>query len=42
MNLLPVSVIEPEDVSIVAWLLSDEARYVTGVSLPIDAGFTVK
>jgi NAD(P)-dependent dehydrogenase (short-subunit alcohol dehydrogenase family) len=22
----------------VAWLLSDEARYVTGVSLPVDAG----
>jgi len=31
--------IEPQDVSeAVLWLLSDEARYVTGVVLPIDAG----
>jgi NAD(P)-dependent dehydrogenase (short-subunit alcohol dehydrogenase family) len=31
--------IGPEDVAdAVAWLLSDEARYVTGVSLPADAG----
>jgi len=42
-NLLPVSVVEPEDVSnAVAWLVSDEARYVTGVNLPVDAGFSVK
>jgi NAD(P)-dependent dehydrogenase (short-subunit alcohol dehydrogenase family) len=26
----------------VAWLVSDEARYVTGVTLPVDAGFLVK
>ena len=26
----------------VAWLISDEARYVTGVTLPVDAGFTVE
>ncbi|GAA0628797.1 mycofactocin-coupled SDR family oxidoreductase [Sporichthya brevicatena] len=44
VNLLPgVAMIEPEDVSAaVAWLASDEARYVTGVALPVDAGFTVK
>jgi NAD(P)-dependent dehydrogenase (short-subunit alcohol dehydrogenase family) len=24
------------------WLCSDEARYVTGVTLPVDAGFTVR
>ena len=24
------------------WLVSDEARYVTGVTLPVDAGFTNK
>jgi NAD(P)-dependent dehydrogenase (short-subunit alcohol dehydrogenase family) len=24
----------------IAWLVSDEARYVTGIALPIDAGFT--
>jgi NAD(P)-dependent dehydrogenase (short-subunit alcohol dehydrogenase family) len=23
----------------VAWLVSDQARYVTGVALPVDAGF---
>lgn len=42
-NLMPVPVIESADISnAVAWLVSDEARYVTGVSLPVDAGFTVK
>jgi SDR family mycofactocin-dependent oxidoreductase len=40
-NKLPdVTVIDPFDVAnAVAWLVSDEARYVTGVSLPVDAGF---
>ena len=38
-NAIPVPAIEPGDVAdAVAWLLSDEARYVTGVSLPVDAG----
>ena len=38
-NLLPVGSIEPSDVSdAVLWLLSDEARYLTGVALPVDAG----
>jgi len=42
-NLMPVPMIEPIDVSnAIAWLVSDEARYVTGVTLPVDAGFTVK
>lgn len=36
---LPVSYIEPQDVAnAVAWLLSDEARYISGVTLPVDAG----
>jgi SDR family mycofactocin-dependent oxidoreductase len=40
-NALPVSMIEASDVSnAVAWLVSDDARYVTGVTLPVDAGFT--
>jgi SDR family mycofactocin-dependent oxidoreductase len=40
-NALPVSMIEPLDVSnAIAWLVSDDARYVTGVALPVDAGFT--
>jgi SDR family mycofactocin-dependent oxidoreductase len=39
MNVLPVPWIDPRDVShAVAWLASDEARYVTGISLPVDAG----
>jgi SDR family mycofactocin-dependent oxidoreductase len=44
LNILPdVPWIEPEDVSeAVVWLCSDAARYVTGISLPIDAGNTVK
>lgn len=39
LNMLPIPWIEPRDVSnAVLWLASDEARYVTGVALPIDAG----
>lgn len=42
-NLMPVQVIEAIDISnAIAWLVSDEARYVTGVTLPVDAGFCVK
>jgi (+)-trans-carveol dehydrogenase/(-)-trans-carveol dehydrogenase len=42
-NVLPVPWIEPKDVSsAVLWLLSDEARYVTGAVLPVDAGYTIK
>lgn len=42
-NLMPVPVIEAIDVSnAIAWLVSAEARYVTGVTLPVDAGFAVK
>ncbi|MDI6627751.1 MAG: mycofactocin-coupled SDR family oxidoreductase [Rhodococcus sp. (in: high G+C Gram-positive bacteria)] len=41
LNALPVPWIEDIDVSNAAlWLASDEARYVTGVALPIDAGAT--
>ena len=40
MNVLPVPWIEPEDVSnAILWLCSSEARYITGVALPVDAGF---
>jgi NAD(P)-dependent dehydrogenase (short-subunit alcohol dehydrogenase family) len=42
-NLMPVPLIEPLDISnAVAWLVSEAARYVTGVTLPVDAGFAVK
>lgn len=42
-NALPVNLVEPEDIAnAAAWLSSDEARYITGVTLPVDAGFTVR
>ena len=43
MNLLPIPWVEPVDISnAVLWLASDESRYVTGVTLPIDAGLLIK
>jgi (+)-trans-carveol dehydrogenase len=43
MNALPVPWIQPGDVSdAVLFLASDEARYITGISLPIDAGAAIK
>ena len=42
-NALPVEVLQPQDIAnAVAWLVSDEARYVTGVTLPVDAGLVNK
>lgn len=42
-NALPVQVLQVEDIAnAVAWLVSDQARYVTGVTLPVDAGFVNK
>jgi SDR family mycofactocin-dependent oxidoreductase len=42
-NALPVQMLEPEDIAnAVAWLVSDAARYITGVALPVDAGFVNK
>jgi SDR family mycofactocin-dependent oxidoreductase len=41
-NALPVEMIEPVDISnAIVWLASDEARYVTGVVLPVDGGVTL-
>jgi SDR family mycofactocin-dependent oxidoreductase len=38
-NALPVAWIDPDDVSrALLWLSSDEARFVTGVAFPVDAG----
>jgi SDR family mycofactocin-dependent oxidoreductase len=43
LNALPIQWVEPVDISnAVLWLASDESRYVTGVTLPIDAGSLVK
>jgi SDR family mycofactocin-dependent oxidoreductase len=40
---LPVQMAESEDIAnAVAWLVSDAGRYVTGVTLPVDAGYVNK
>ncbi len=42
-NLLDVPLVEVDDVTAaVAFLASDEARYITGVALPVDAGMLVR
>ena len=39
MQTLPDQVSQPEDIAAaVAWLVSDDARHVTGVALPVDLG----
>ena len=43
LNVLPVPWVEPEDIANAAvFLASDEGRYITGVALPVDAGYTLK
>jgi SDR family mycofactocin-dependent oxidoreductase len=43
LNALPIRWVEPADISnALLWLASDEARYVTGVALPVDAGALIK
>ncbi|OAA27458.1 SDR family mycofactocin-dependent oxidoreductase [Frankia sp. EI5c] len=38
-NALPVWAVDPVDISnAIVWLVSDEARYVTGTVIPVDAG----
>jgi SDR family mycofactocin-dependent oxidoreductase len=42
-NPMPVPMVECGDITnAVLWLASDEARYVTGITLPVDAGLTNK
>jgi (+)-trans-carveol dehydrogenase len=43
LNALPIMWVEPVDISnAVLWLASDESRYVTGITLPVDAGSLIK
>lgn len=43
LSVIPVPWVESVDVSnAVLWLASDEARYVTGATLPVDAGASIK
>jgi SDR family mycofactocin-dependent oxidoreductase len=42
-NSLPVQALDPRDISnAVLWLASEEARYVTGTALTVDAGNTIR
>ncbi|MFC4948137.1 mycofactocin-coupled SDR family oxidoreductase [Pseudonocardia sp. GCM10023141] len=43
MHLLDIGWVEPADISAaVRWICSDEARYVTGTTLPVDGGALAK
>jgi len=43
LNAMPVPWVEPAEISnAVLWLASDESRYVTGITLPVDAGQLLK
>ena len=43
LNSLPVDVVAPSDVSdAVLYLASDESRYVTGLTMTVDAGSSAR
>jgi (+)-trans-carveol dehydrogenase len=43
MHVLPIPWVEPRDISnALLFLVSDEARYVTGACVPVDAGASIK
>jgi SDR family mycofactocin-dependent oxidoreductase len=38
-NALPIQILQADDIAnAVAWLVSDQARYITGIVMPVDAG----
>ena len=42
-NAMPVQILQPDDISdAIAFLVSDQAKWITGVSLPVDAGFSIR
>jgi SDR family mycofactocin-dependent oxidoreductase len=42
-NVLPIPILMPEDIAnAVAFLVSDEAKFITGTAWPLDAGFAVR
>ncbi|GAA5056929.1 SDR family mycofactocin-dependent oxidoreductase [Thermocatellispora tengchongensis] len=42
-NALPIEILDPEDIAnAVAFLVSDEAKFITGVQWPLDAGFAIR
>lgn len=42
-NALPIQILLPEDIAnAVAFLVSDEAQFITGTAWPLDAGFAVR
>jgi SDR family mycofactocin-dependent oxidoreductase len=42
-NALPISLLAPEDIATaVAWLVSHDARFITGTTWPLDAGFGIR
>ena len=42
-NALPLPILQPEDIAnAVAFLVSDAAKFITGIQWPLDAGFTVR
>jgi SDR family mycofactocin-dependent oxidoreductase len=42
-NAMPIEILQPGDISdAIAFLVSDQAKWITGVSLPVDAGFSIR
>jgi SDR family mycofactocin-dependent oxidoreductase len=42
-NALPIVLLQPEQIATaVAWLVSDEAEFITGTAWPLDAGFGIR